>query len=45
MLYQNKEYGNVLTFEEMRKEGKELYDLFDDTNAIDYTEHYAIIES
>lgn len=39
-LYINKETGEVLTKEEMLKQGKELYDLGDDTNIFDYSDYY-----
>ena len=44
-MYQNIECGNILTWEEMVQEGKELYDLFDDTNIIDWSEYYTEIET
>lgn len=39
-LYQNIECGNILTKEEMQKEGAEMYDLGDDTNALSFDEYY-----
>ena len=45
LVYQNIECGNVHdTFEEMMREGAEMYDLGDPTNALDWTEYYRLIE-
>lgn len=42
MLYFNLECGNILTYDEMVEEAKELYDvdLNDPTNLIGYEEYY-----
>ena len=39
-MYMNLENGNILTYEEMIKEGIELYDLDDETNALTWLEYY-----
>ena len=38
--YQNIENGNILTYEEMKQEGVELYDLNDNTNICTYENYY-----
>lgn len=42
--YINLEYGYILTKNEMEKEARELYDLDDPTNTIDYLEYYIEFE-
>ena len=40
-LWMNREYGHLLTYDEMVEEARELYDWDDDTNACDLSEYYA----
>lgn len=45
LVYQNLECGNIhTTFEEMMAEGREMYDLDDSTNCLDWTDYYRLIE-
>lgn len=39
-LWMNHETGELLTYEEMMEQGREWYDLDDDTNACDLSEYY-----
>ncbi|MBR6102651.1 MAG: hypothetical protein IKP95_09495 [Ruminococcus sp.] len=39
-MYQNKEHGNILTYEQMLVEASELYDYGDPTNCIGLDEYY-----
>ena len=39
-LWMNRDYGHLLTYDEMMEEARELYDLDDDTNACDLSEYY-----
>ena len=39
-MYMSIENGNILTWAEMVEEGKELYDLFDDTNCMSWQDYY-----
>lgn len=39
-IYMSIENGNILTWSEMVEEGKELYDLFDDTNCMSWQDYY-----
>ena len=39
-MYMSIENGNILTWSEMVEEGKELYDLFDDTNCMSWQDYY-----
>ena len=41
--YRNRECGNLLTFEEMLAEWKELYDGGDPTNPLGWMEYYTCI--
>ena len=43
-LYQNKECGNILTYDEMIAEFKEMYDGCDSTNPVSWTEYYEIFK-
>lgn len=43
-MYMSKENGNILTWAEMVKEGKEFYDLFDDTNCMSWQDYYVECE-
>ena len=40
-LWMNRDYGHLLTYDEMVEEARELYDIGDDTNAVDLFEYYA----
>lgn len=42
-LFQNKECGNVLTYDEMIDEYREMYDGDDPTNATGWEEYYELI--
>ena len=45
LVYQNIECGNIHdTFEEMMREGAEMYDLGDPTNCLNWTDYYRLIE-
>lgn len=39
-LWMNRDYGHLLTYDEMLEEARELYDWDDDTNACDLSEYY-----
>ena len=39
-LWMNRDYGHLLTYDEMLEEASELYDWDDDTNACDLSEYY-----
>lgn len=39
-LWMNRDYGHLLTYDEMVEEARELYDWDDDTNACDLSEYY-----
>ena len=39
-MFMNIENGNILTYDEMIKEGIELYDLDDETNVLTWLEYY-----
>lgn len=39
-MFMNIENGNILTYDEMIKEGIELYDLDDETNTLTWLEYY-----
>lgn len=39
-LWMNRDYGHLLTYDEMLEEARELYDCGDDTNACDLSEYY-----
>ena len=39
-LWMNREYGYLMTYDEMMKEARELYDLDDDTNACRWSMYY-----
>ena len=43
-MFMNIENGNVLTYEEMIKEGIELYDLDDETNVLIWLEYYKRVQ-
>ena len=43
-MYMSIENGNILTWSEMVEEGKELYDLFDDTNCMSWQDYYVECE-
>ena len=42
-MWMNRETGELLTLDAMRKQGAELYDLDDDTNAVEYGEYYVCV--
>ena len=42
-IFQNKECGNILTYDEMIKEFREMYDGDDPTNPLDWEEYYELI--
>ena len=39
-LWMNRETGELLTYDEMIEQGRDWYDLDDDTNALGYGEYY-----
>ena len=43
-MFMNLQNGNILTYEEMIKEGIELYDLDDETNASTWLEYYERVQ-
>lgn len=43
MIFQNKECGNILTYDEMIKEFREMYDGDDPTNSLGWEEYYELI--
>lgn len=42
-MYMNRETGDLLTREQMRQQGAELYDLDDDTNGLEWAEYYDVV--
>ena len=42
-IFQNKECGNILTYDEMIKEFREMYDGDDPTNLLGWEEYYELI--
>lgn len=43
-LWQNKETGEVLTFREMKAQGRDEYDLDDESNMFGYLDYYEPIK-
>ena len=43
IIFMNNENGNVLNYKGMLDEWKELYDGGDDTNPVDWNEHYTVL--